>query len=96
MKNKRENKNRGNERVFDEILIGNKVKIIESADPSLIERSGKVVDETRNMIKISDERNNSLLIPKAISVFELEIENRRTVLSGKEIVGTLEERVHRL
>lgn len=78
------------------MLIGKKIRIIQSSDPTLVQRSGMIIDETRNILKITDEGQKSLSIPKASSVFELEFDGKRIVLSGREIVGTPQERIHKV
>ncbi len=99
--------------MFSKMLIGNKVKIVSSTVPTLIQRSGEIVDETKNTLKIacvdnsSKSKNNDkkkiITVPKATSVFELQISNsggeegkKSFTISGKEILGTMQERIHRV
>ncbi len=82
--------------MFAKILIGNRLKVVDSSDPTLVQKSGLVIDETRNMLKILNDSQRAVSIPKVTSVFEIEYEGRRIVLAGKEIVGTSEERIHKL
>ncbi|MDH2900975.1 MAG: ribonuclease P protein subunit, partial [archaeon] len=60
------------------------------------QRSGMIIDETRNILKIADDAQKPVSIPKTCSVFELELEGKRIVLPGREIVGTPQERIHKV
>jgi ribonuclease P protein subunit POP4 len=82
--------------LFSKILIGNKIKVIDSSDPTLVQRSGTIIDETKNILKIVEDGQKPISIPKATSVFELDFESKKIVLRGKEILGTPQERIHRL
>ncbi|MDH2901870.1 MAG: ribonuclease P protein subunit [archaeon] len=82
--------------MFSRILIGEKIRIIQSSDPTLIQRSGMIIDETRNILKIADDAQKPVSIPKSSSIFELEFEGKRIVLPGREIVGTPQERIHKV
>jgi RNase P/RNase MRP subunit p29 len=84
--------------LFSRILIGEKIRIIQSSDPTLIQRSGMIIDETRNILKIADDAQKPVSIPKSSSIFELELEleGKRIVLPGREIVGTPQERIHKV
>jgi RNase P/RNase MRP subunit p29 len=78
-------------------LIGNKIKVLDCRDPTLISRSGIVIDETKNMIRLAEkERDKTILVGKAISFLEIELRGKRISLSGREILGTPQERIHKI
>ena len=74
-------------------LIGLKVKIFESTDPTLKGRSGRVVDESYNMLKI-ETRKKEIAVPKANCVFIFTLPNKIKVkVDGKLLIGRPEDRI---
>jgi ribonuclease P protein subunit POP4 len=63
-----------------EELIGLDLEIVESRDPGLKKRQGKIIDETLNMLAI-EEGLNMVKIPKKICRFKftdgIELEGRK-------------------
>lgn len=51
-------------------LIGKKIEITRAKNKSLVGISGKVADETRNTIKVIDEKNKEKTIIKKQVTFE--------------------------
>ncbi len=77
-------------------LIGLKTKVIFSPDPTQIGISGKIIDETANLLIIRTEKGVKK-IPKDGRVFEFIIREKQVVeLNGKNILGRPEERVKKL
>jgi ribonuclease P protein subunit POP4 len=68
--------------IFHE-LIGLFVEVVDATNPSLISISGKVVDETKNMIIILTKADSKKLVPKAGTTFVFRIPAR---LSGEHAV----------
>ena len=76
-------------------LIGLKVKIKKSTDPTLNGRSGKVIDETYHMLKI-ETREKEILVPKANCIFIFTLPDKTKVeVDGKLLVGRPEERIRK-
>jgi ribonuclease P protein subunit POP4 len=76
-------------------LIGLQAKIQSSSDPALPGISGRIVDETRNMLVIDDGRRVRK-IPKSSSTFLITMPDGETVgVEGTKLVGRPEERVRR-
>ncbi len=82
--------------MFKDNLIGSEVMILDSSVPTLIHKSGKVIDEPRNMLRILIQNERTIWVPKNSSVFALKIAEKRMTVPGKEIIGTPQERIHRL
>jgi len=76
-------------------LLGLPVTVTGSTDPSLIDASGLVVDETRNMLQIiSGER--VMKIPKSNARLAFTLKDGTVVeVDGKKLVGRPEDRVRR-
>jgi RNase P/RNase MRP subunit p29 len=82
--------------MFNGLLVGNQVKVLESSDPTLESKTGFVVDETRNIIKVRLENRRVISIPKTTSEFRIELgSNRYLVILGKELLGTAQERIYK-
>jgi ribonuclease P protein subunit POP4 len=74
-------------------LIGLKVKIKNSTDPTLKGKSGRVVDETYNMLKI-ETRKKEISVPKKNCIFVFKLPSKIKVeVDGKLLVGRPEDRI---
>jgi len=70
---------------MDGELIGSFVEIVGSTNKSLIGLSGKIIDETLNIIELEDHKK----IAKNQAIFRL---NNGLIIDGKLIVGRPEDR----
>lgn len=77
-------------------LIGRRVKIIESRDPTLLNLSGEIVYETKNMLFIKDTNNIIKKVAKNIIKLQIFVDNETYIIDGKDIVGRPEDRIKRL
>jgi RNase P/RNase MRP subunit p29 len=68
-------------------LIGKKITVLTSVNRTYLGIAGTVVDETKNMLILSDGKK---LIKEAVI-----IEVNGTTIDGKEIVGRPENRIKR-
>lgn len=76
-------------------LIGLEARVMDSSDPTLPGTSGKIVDETRNMLVVEQE-GKIKKISKSTSTFLMTLPNGEKVsVNGKQLVGRPEERVGR-
>jgi len=74
-------------------LIGLKAAIARSSNRSLAGTSGRIVDETRNTIKLST-RKGLKVIPKEAAVFRLDLPDGSIVeVDGARLVGRPENRM---
>lgn len=74
-------------------LIGLKVKIKKSTNPSQIGLKGLIIDETYNMLKI-EVKEKEKLIPKNTTIFIFTLPNGKKVeVDGKLLVGRPEDRI---
>ncbi len=74
-----------------ETLIGKIIKVVDSKNKSLAGVEGKVIDETKNTIKIIGEKNKGKKLIKA----QVKIEVDGTIFEGKNITKRIEERIKR-
>ncbi|MCQ6962045.1 ribonuclease P protein component 1 [Methanolobus chelungpuianus] len=65
--------------IFHE-LIGLGVEVVDATNPALIGISGRVVDETKNMLIVLTKAGSEIMVPKAVTTFVFRIPAR---LSGK-------------
>lgn len=80
--------------IFKHEFIGLKIKVVDSSHPGFIGIEGKVVNETKNTIKVEDNKGKEKIIPKKVSVFHFELHDGRKVeIEGKIIVARPEDRI---
>ncbi len=74
-------------------LIGLPVEIVESTDPNIKGLVGTVIDETRNML-IIEQNKREIRVPKKQCEFRFTLQNKDKVqVSGQLIFGRPEERL---
>ena len=73
-------------------LIGLHVKITECRDPKWINKSGIIVDETKNTLMIKINNKNKRIIKK-IAKFELNNNGKKIILNGSKIAYRSEDRI---
>ena len=66
-------------------LIGRRIRIIYSQDPSLIGRTGKITFETRNTFEI-EENGKRIIVPKNICVFEIIYDEKTKIVVRGELL----------
>ena len=69
-------------------LIGLFVRVVDAENKSLVGVSGKVVDETRNMLIVNDKK-----LIKSQVVLEVRFKGKIVCVDGKKLVGRPEERL---
>lgn len=73
-------------------LIGLRVRVEESTDPTKEWIAGEVVDETRNTLVI-ETRSGDRKVPKAECLFSFRYEGEWREVDGKLLVGRPEDRI---
>jgi ribonuclease P protein subunit POP4 len=78
-----------------EELIGLRVKIKDCKDPSWLNKSGTIVDETKNtfLIEIDDKKRK---IAKKIASFEFEYRGKKITINGSKIAFRPEDRIKKV
>ncbi|MEM1560020.1 MAG: ribonuclease P protein subunit [Ignisphaera sp.] len=79
-------------------LIGLKIKIASHSDPTLVGKSGVVVDETSNTLIILDEdKNKKIRVPKCYGIYEFELQSKeRIIIDGTLLLGRPEDRLKKM
>ena len=72
-------------------LIGLKCKVVRATNPEIIGIKGTVIDETKNMITIENDKKRT--IPKKDVTFQFDLEEPVTI-DGKLLLGRPEDRVN--
>ncbi len=68
-------------------------KVVDSSDPNLVGKKGKIVGETRNMIAI-EEAGKIKELQKSIVVLSITLPNgERVEVDGKKLVARPEDRI---
>lgn len=74
-------------------LIGLEVRIAQAKNPNLRGLKGKIVDETRNMLALT-EGGRTLLIPKDVAKFRFKLKEGTFVdVDGRRLVARPENRL---
>ena len=80
--------------VFRHELIGLKVEVALSYHVGFKGIKGKVVDETRNTIKIEDDEGNEKTVPKKAVTFHFKLpDGKKVEIEGKILVARPEDRI---
>jgi len=76
-------------------LIGLKVKIKECDDSCWNDKSGTIIDETKNTftIKIGEQQK---MIAKKTAKFEFNIEGKKSTIDGSKIMYSPEDRIKKV
>lgn len=76
-------------------LIGLRIKVAESSDPTLVGLEGRVVDETKNTLVIETEEGFKRILKK-IARFRFKLPSGEIVeIEGRILVGRPEERIRK-
>jgi ribonuclease P protein subunit POP4 len=73
-------------------LIGLSVKVVNSSDPGRKNLEGKIIDETKNTLKILVGEEEKIL-PKKECVFEFNI-GEKVLVNGNEIMKRAQDRIN--
>ena len=74
-------------------LIGLKVKIAESLNKKNVGISGKVVDESRNIIIIEKAKGKEVRLSKNHNVFVFSLGRQKVRIEGDVLIGRPEDRI---
>ena len=81
-----------NNRIVKDEIVGRNVTIKECTDPNWINKSGKIIDETKNTFLIEIE-NQQKRIAKNTAIFEFEYDRRKTIVEGSRLAYKPEDRI---
>jgi ribonuclease P protein subunit POP4 len=74
-------------------LIGLNAKVVRSSNADCVNVDGRVIDETRNTIKILHETKAKMIV-KQTAVFQFTAENGTILeVDGKVLIGRPEDRI---
>ncbi|MEM0155513.1 MAG: ribonuclease P protein subunit [Thermoplasmataceae archaeon] len=73
-------------------FIGVRASVKLSSNPTLVNRSGIIVDETKKTLTINNG-NRDLVIPKEICLFEMQYGEKKITIAGKNILFRPEDRI---
>lgn len=76
-------------------LIGHHVKIKECTDPSWVGKTGKIIDETKNMFVI-ETKNQEKRIAKKTATFEFQVQGEKITIVGSKIAFRPENRIKKI
>ncbi len=76
------------EQIFRSELIGSEIEIVGAKNNLLLGKKGRVIDETKNTIILSD----STLLKDQI-IISLDFQGEKIIIDGKLLIGRSEERL---
>ena len=80
-------------RIVQQEFIGLNAEVVKSSNPTHVGISGKVVDETRNVLVLLHQNEKKSII-KNVAVFDFTMPDGAVVeIDGKVIVGRPEDRI---
>lgn len=77
-------------KVYPYELIGQEIEVVASRNPSNLHLQGKVVDETKYMLKIEHQGKVKSLLKENIT---FQLKKNQKVIQGKTLVKRPEERI---
>jgi RNase P/RNase MRP subunit p29 len=80
------------ERITSDELIGRTVTIIDCTDPSWVNQSGLIIDETQHTFLIESKKKQKR-IAKQTATFAFEYHGKKTIVKGTQLVYRPEERI---
>ncbi|DAC73421.1 MAG TPA: ribonuclease P protein subunit [Thermoplasmata archaeon] len=80
------------EPITSDELIGRTVTIIECTDPSWVNRTGLIIDETQHTFLIENEKKQKR-IAKQTATFAFEYHGKKTIVKGTRLVYRPEDRI---
>lgn len=80
------------DRVVKDELIGRNVTIKKCTDKEWTNKSGKIIDETKNTFLL-EVGNENKRIAKNIAIFEIEYDNDKKIVDGNRLLYRPEDRV---
>ncbi len=78
------------EKVYPKELIGKDIEIIQSANGSLMGIKGKIIDETRNTLVLSQDGKTKTIMKEIV---KFKIIGEGIIIDGKDIKKQPEERI---
>ena len=81
--------------VLQDILVGKKVVIVKSRNPSYLNLSGTIIDETKETIMIDDGVKRRIIIKRG-TTFHITLHDGTVLeIDGNMLVGRPEDRIKR-
>lgn len=84
------------ENLLQHELIGLKIKILDSSDPTLIGKEGVIMDETRNTITLKEEEKLKRIPKKGSKMSVTTPKGEKVKVKGTELQARPEDRVKKL
>jgi ribonuclease P protein subunit POP4 len=80
------------DRIEGDELIGRRVTVLECTDPSWVNQSGVIIDETQHTFLIETDKKQKR-IAKQTATFAFEYHEKKTIVKGSRLVYRPEDRI---
>lgn len=84
------------ENILQHELIGLKMKILDSPDPTLIDKEGIIMNETRNTITLKEEKELKKIPKRGCTMLITTPKGEEVKVKGTELEARPEDRVKKL
>jgi len=76
------------------MLIGREIEVLASRDKSILNLTGRVIDETKNTLLVITDAEKEVRIPKSIVTFSVSNRARDPLtIDGSKLIGTPSDRI---
>lgn len=87
-----------NKNTFPNDILGKNIKIVSCSNKFNINKSGKIVNETKNMIYIQNNTKDQLkkISKKEIDLYKVNLFGKDYFINGKTLSGRPEEKIAKI
>jgi ribonuclease P protein subunit POP4 len=79
-------------KILNRSLIDLMTTIDQHSDPNLIGLSGRISEESKNMLILETTENKLLSVTKSLGVFKFNLEDMEIKIKGEQLVGNQKSR----
>lgn len=79
-------------KILNRSLVDLMTTIYQHSDPNLIGLSGRISEESKNMLILETTENKLLSVTKSLGVFKFNLEDMEIKIEGEQLVGNQKSR----
>lgn len=79
-------------KILNRSLVDLMTTIYQHSDPNLIGLSGRISEESKNMLILETTENKLLSVTKSLGVFKFNLEDMEIKIKGEQLVGNQKSR----
>ncbi len=84
-----------NKTIYYTDILGKNIQIISCSNKFNVKKSGKIVNETKNMVYFRDSTKNQIIkiSKKEIHLYKVNLSGKDYFINGKNLLGRPEEKI---